>query len=210
VTPGARRAFGFPVSGPHPAFNELDRQIGTVGELPPQRPPGATRAPGQQPAPPVVAIANGLFIQNGLPLTDGFLQTLASQYGTGARIVDFPSGQGAEQINAWVRQQTAQRITTLFDQLDPATRLVLANAVSLKADWQTPFAKYPTTDATFTRADATTVAVPMVHQQNPCATPAVRGPRRPAVRLRDRAPAHRGTTVHRPLFIGHVANPLPT
>jgi serpin B len=157
--------FGFPVSGPHPAFNELDRQIGTVGELPPRQPPGATRAPDQQPAPPVIAIANGLFIQNGLPLTDGFLQTLAAQYGTGARIVDFPSRQGAEQINAWVREQTAQRITTLFDQLDPATRLVLANAVYLKADWQTPFAKYPTTDATFTRADGTTVAVPMMHQQ---------------------------------------------
>jgi serpin B len=115
----------------------------------------------------VVAIANGLFIQNGLPVTDGFLRTLASQYDAGARIVDFPTGQGAEQINAWVREQTAQRITKLFDQLDPATRLVLANAVYLKADWQTPFAKDPTTDATFTRADGTTVAVPMMHQQEP-------------------------------------------
>jgi serpin B len=113
----------------------------------------------------VIAIANGLFIQNGLPVTDGFLQTLASHYGAGARIVDFPTGQGAEQINTWVREQTTQRITKLFDQLDAATRLVLANAVYLKADWQTPFAKNPTTDATFTRADGTTVAVPMMHQQ---------------------------------------------
>ncbi|MGH3912576.1 MAG: serpin family protein, partial [Pseudonocardiaceae bacterium] len=52
-----------------------------------------------------------------------------------------------------------------FDQLDPATRLVLANTVYLRADWQTPFAKDPTTRETFTRADGTTVATPMMHQR---------------------------------------------
>ncbi|MGH3990367.1 MAG: serpin family protein, partial [Pseudonocardiaceae bacterium] len=135
----------------------------TAGAPPPRSSPGATRAPDVRPAPPVVAIANGLFVQDGLPVTDGFLRTLASQYGAGARI--FPPGQGAEQINAWVREQTAERIGRLFDQLDPATRLVLANAVYLKADWQTPFAKNPTTDATFTRADGTMAAVPMMRQQ---------------------------------------------
>ncbi len=157
------RVFGFPASGPHAAFNDLDRQIVTAGGPPPRPSPGATRAPDTRPAPPVVAIANGLFIQDGLPVPDGFLRTLASQYGAGARI--FSSGQGADQINAWIRDQTAQRITKLFDQLDPATRLVLANAVYLKADWQIPFAKDPTTDATFTRADGTTVTVPMMRQK---------------------------------------------
>ncbi len=84
--------FGFPASGPHAAFNDLDRQIGTAGRPPPRPFPGATRAANAPPAPPVVAIANGLFIQDGLPVTDGFLWTLASQYGAGGRI--FSSGQG--------------------------------------------------------------------------------------------------------------------
>lgn len=157
------RVFGFPAAGPHAAFNDLDRQIVTAGGPPPLPSPGATRAPDTRPAPPVVAIVNGLFVQDGLPVTDRFLRTLAAQYGAGARI--FHPGQGAEQINTWVRQQTAERIDRLFDQLDPDTRLVLANAVYLKADWQTPFATIPTTDATFTRADGTTVAVPMMRQQ---------------------------------------------
>lgn len=95
----------------------------------------------------MVAIANGLFVQNGMPVKDGFLRTLAAQYGAGARLVDFPSGQAADQINTWVRTQTAQRITKLFDRLDPLTRLVLANAVYLKADWQSPFSMNPTTGA---------------------------------------------------------------
>ncbi|MGQ0775241.1 MAG: serpin family protein [Pseudonocardiales bacterium] len=157
------QVFAFPAAGPHTAFNDLDRQIVTAGGPPPPPSPDAPRAPDARPAPPVVAIANGLFIQDGLPVTDGFLRILAAQYEAGARI--FPAGQGAEQINAWVREQTAERIDRLFDQLDPTTRLVIANAVYLKADWQAPFAKIPTTDATFTRADGTTVAVPMMRQQ---------------------------------------------
>jgi serine protease inhibitor len=159
------RVFGFPTSGPHAAFNDLDRQIGTVDQVPPRQSRRTATAPGQPPAPPVVAIANGLFVQDGMQVRDSFLRTLASQYGAGARTVDFPSRQAAGRINAWVRTQTAERITQLFDQLDPRTRLLLANAVYLKADWQTPFGNDPTTDAPFTRADRTTVAVPMMRQQ---------------------------------------------
>ncbi|MGH3786360.1 MAG: serpin family protein [Pseudonocardiaceae bacterium] len=160
------QVFGFPSpAGPHAAFNDLDRQIITPGAQPRRLAPNATRAPGEPPAPPVVAIANGLFVQDGLPVMDGFLRTLASHYGAGARLVDFTSGQGAEQINAWVRERTAERITKLFNQLSPQTRLVLANAVYLQADWRTPFASNPTTDATFTRADGTKIAVPMMHQK---------------------------------------------
>ena len=79
----------------------------------------------------------------------------------------------------------------MFDQLDPATRLVLANAIYLNADWQTPFAKNPTTNTTFTHADGTTVAVPMMHVDRPFALTIVHQP------------------TGAPLFIGHVADPLP-
>ena len=41
---------------------------------------------------------------------------------------------------------------------------MLVNAVYLKVDWQTAFARDPMTDATFTRADGTMAAVPMRHQ----------------------------------------------
>ncbi len=58
-----------------------------------------------------------------------------------------------EIINAWVKEQTRDRIEKLFDSLDPSTRIVLANAVYLKADWVHPFAKEPTVDRPFTLAD---------------------------------------------------------
>jgi serpin B len=79
--------------------------------------------------------------------------------------VDFRSPEAIEIIDAWVREQTADRIKKLFDELDPDTKVVLANAVYFKADWALPFAEHPTTTASFTRADGSTVRAPMMRQE---------------------------------------------
>ena len=158
---------GFPGgSTTHASFNALDRAMATSDDAAPPPSPAATRTPGQQPRPPVLHIANGLFAQSGFPLKDGFLDTLARQYGSGTYTVDFAGAmkQALATIDEWVTEQTAGRITQLFSQLPPTTRLVLANAIYLKADWQTPFAELPTTDADFTRADGTVVQAKTMHQ----------------------------------------------
>jgi serpin B len=112
-------------------------------------------------------VGNGLFQQHGLPIGDQFLRTLAEQYGAGVNPVDFGAPSAKETIDAWVRRQTAGRIKQLFANLPPETRLVLANTMYLKADWTHPFAKDPTTQDTFHRADGSTAKVPMMHQQAP-------------------------------------------
>jgi serpin B len=68
-------------------------------------------------------------------------------------------------INDWVAARTADRIKELLapGMIDILTRLVLVNAVYLKAPWQTPFDPDDTTTAAFTRADGTKVQVPMMH-----------------------------------------------
>jgi serine protease inhibitor len=115
------RAFGFPATGRDEAFNAVTRQV-----VPTDR-----RA--------TVLIGNALFTQQGYPVGKPFLSTLAAQYGTGVYTVDFSSPNATKTMNDWVRTQTADRIRKLFDQVDPDTRLVLANAVYLKADWQQSF-----------------------------------------------------------------------
>lgn len=159
--------FGYPDPGVHTAFNVLSRDVVTTEEAPPTPAKGATRAPGAPPSPPVVSIANGLFVQAGLKLGPDFLRTLAEQYGAGAQAVDFTSGTAKEIIDAWVKKETAGRIDKLFDELDPSTSTVLANAVYLKADWQTPFDLRATKDEDFRRADGGTVRAPMMHFINP-------------------------------------------
>lgn len=153
---------GFPTSGPHLALNAVTRQVVTTDHAPP-RPSGDTkREPGEKPKPPVVAVANALFAQDGFAIREAFLQTLKEHYDTGVQALDLQSPAALETINAWVRQQTAERITKLFEELNPDTMLVLANAVYLKADWAVPFEKSDTHDETFTKADGGTVRAPMM------------------------------------------------
>jgi serpin B len=159
------RVFGFPAGGPHTAFNALTRKVVTVDGVPPEPDPEAERdAENSEPADPVVGIANGLFAQRDLPIKQPFLRTLAAQYGTGVRTVDFRQDATAV-IDAWVEEQTAGRVRKLFDQLDQATRLVIANAVYLKADWEHAFAGGGHEDnAAFTREDGSIVRAKLMRQ----------------------------------------------
>lgn len=114
----------------------------------------------------VLALANAPWAQTGLTVETPFLDTLAAEYGAGLRVVDFvgdPEGsRGA--INGWVADQTRERIPELIGQgaITPDTRMVLVNAVYLKAPWAREFKEFRTTDATFTTLDGDEVTVPMM------------------------------------------------
>jgi serine protease inhibitor len=107
-------------------------------------------------------IANAPFAQSGLQLQQAYLDTLASKYGAGLRLVDYRNdSEGAcRTINGWVSDQTKGRIPKLIDSLDPQTRLVLVNAIYLKAPWLKAFDEAATADAPFTRPDGSQVSVP--------------------------------------------------
>ncbi|MEN3309602.1 MAG: hypothetical protein V7603_5804 [Micromonosporaceae bacterium] len=154
--------FGFPPSGLHDAFNALTRQVVTA-DAPPAKARATTR-PAGPPQPPVVCVGNALFPQQGYPIGQQFLHTLAAQYGTGVHPVDFGSGKALGIIDDWARQQTAGRIKKVFDQLSRDTRLVLANTIYLRADWAHPFEE-GTAPQPFTRADHSTVQVPTMRGQ---------------------------------------------
>lgn len=73
-----------PTDGVHAAFNAITRELLTAaGPRGPTSPP-ATRTPGVS-APPVLSIANGLFVQEGARLKEELLRVLASEYGAGGR-----------------------------------------------------------------------------------------------------------------------------
>lgn len=150
----------------HDAFNDLDRRIVTQDTAP--RPaPSATRTPGEAARPAVVAVANGLFPDDDVQVKDGFLQVLVSSYGVGVELLDYARPEEAmRRLDGWAVEKTAGRIQRMVDGLDPATRLVLANAVYFRADWDRPFAVHRTGPAPFTLADGSTVAVPTMSRQD--------------------------------------------
>ncbi|MBB2914339.1 serpin B [Streptosporangium becharense] len=171
------RVFGFPTRGPHTALNALTRRILTTGGSPPR----SGRAVRTRPEPPVLAMASGLFTRQGLSVRPGFLHTLAAQYGTGVREVDF-TRDAAQIIDAWAARETAGRITKVFDHLAPDTQLVLANAVYFKAGWEWPFTDPPERGAAFTRADGTVVRTDLMRRSG--TVPYAAGPGWQAVELR--------------------------
>ncbi|MFO7532040.1 MAG: serpin family protein [Candidatus Limnocylindrales bacterium] len=119
-----------------------------------------------QELPVTLRITNAPFAQEGMPLEDAYLETLAARFGAGLRLVDYVSAteEARQTINAWVDERTEQRIPELLVEgvVTPDTRLTLVNAIYLKAPWQTPFFEGATEEGTFTRADGSTVEVPFM------------------------------------------------
>lgn len=111
-------------------------------------------------------IVNAPFAQRGFALEQAYLDALAARFGAGLRLVDYVKANEAarQAINGWVSDQTEQRIRELLARgdVDQMTRLVLVNAIYLKAAWQTPFAVEATADAPFTRLDGSSVTVAMM------------------------------------------------
>jgi serpin B len=98
-------------------------------------------------------IANGLWVASGLPLKDAFSGALAGDFGARPQQLDFAgNASGARAtINSWVAARTANRIKNLMPPpaITTATKLVLANAIYLKAHWMDPFDTRATARATF-------------------------------------------------------------
>jgi serpin B len=112
-------------------------------------------------------VSNAAWAQRGLELKPAFAGALRSRFGTTMHEADFERDADGvrERINQTVADQTAGKITDLFPPgtIDPDSRLVLTNALYLKAAWAREFSRELTEDAPFTRVDGSTVTVPMMH-----------------------------------------------
>ena len=114
-------------------------------------------------------IANAAYGQRGFAIERLYLDTIAAVFGAGLRLVDFVADPEAARkvINAWVSEQTKKRIPELLGQgaVDTLTRLVLVNAIYMKAEWVDRFWESDTKLATFTRLDGSPVGPTMRRQQ---------------------------------------------
>ncbi|HEY5032618.1 MAG TPA: serpin family protein [Actinomycetes bacterium] len=116
---------------------------------------------------PIVAVANALFVDDGFAaaVQPAFTDLLAQTYGARITSLHFDDPGAAAAINAWVDAETRGRIDRLFDSLGAGTRLVLANAVYLKATWQAQFDRPTTVPGDFTVAPGTTVQAQLMRHR---------------------------------------------
>jgi serpin B len=140
----------------HPAFNALDLNLTSRGEE------------EQRDMVFELSIANSLWGQHDRPFQQEFLDTLAQHYGAGLRLVNFKENPEASRnaINQWVSDETNQKIENLIPSggIDTLTRLVLANAIYFKANWDSPFREEATSEEDFHLLDGSTATVNMMKQ----------------------------------------------
>ena len=109
----------------------------------------------------VVDIANSLWAQRDTDWVQAFLDDLARWFGAGVNLVDYRSAPepARARINAWTAAATHDKITDLVPPgaVDADTRMVLVNAVYLKAPWEEPFEPTATQPGRFTLDSGATV-----------------------------------------------------
>ena len=119
-----------------------------------------------EPAELELSIANAVWGQATLAWQDAFLELLAREYGGGVRLADFVADPEAARVavNDWVAEETRDRIQELIaaGMVDELTRMILVNAIYLKAPWAIPFEPDATRQAPFTLLDGSTVEVPLM------------------------------------------------
>lgn len=117
------------------------------------------------PEPAVASLVNGVWAQEGMTVQEPYLEDLAEHFGSGVHEVDY-TDDGAredarERINGWVADATNDLIEELISagSLSADTRMVLVNALHLKASWHQPLSSAP---GPFTLADGSEVETEML------------------------------------------------
>jgi serpin B len=113
-------------------------------------------------------IANRLFAQTDYDFRQDFLSLVKQNYGAEFEPLDFVADPAAatQHINKWVADQTRDKIHDLIpaDALNKLTRLVLANALYLKAPWADPFSEKTTQPEPFHVRGGAPVNLPMMRK----------------------------------------------
>lgn len=122
---------------------------------------------GEKIPPHELIVANSMWAARNYQLDPGFVAEAERNYQAKVERIDVgdPTG-SAKQINAWVSHKTRDKIEQLVSptSIQELTRLIVVNAVYLKARWRDPFTKAQTRPQAFHAEGGSKSQVPMMHQ----------------------------------------------
>jgi len=164
------RVLHYPTEGEwiHTSFASLQSSLGEMSKKTAQIAEQSKKKSG--PSEPItLTIANHLFAQSGYDFRDAFQQLVKKFYGAPFEPLDFKKDPEAARvhINKWVTEQTRDKIRDLVPSggIKELTRLVLANAIYLKAPWAWEFNDALTKPKPFHVHGSAAVDVPTMEQQ---------------------------------------------
>ena len=113
-------------------------------------------------------LANSLWWQQGFEVRQVFSDTLRRSLGATVESLDFSAfpENVRNAINQWVSRETGGEIREFFPSgiITPLTRFLVANAITFRGAWETPFNVDYTHNGAFTLLDGRQVATPMMNQ----------------------------------------------
>uniref|UniRef100_A0A5S6QI83 SERPIN domain-containing protein n=1 Tax=Trichuris muris TaxID=70415 RepID=A0A5S6QI83_TRIMR len=123
-------------------------------------------------------VANRLYVADGYELLDSYKKSVKSLLSSEIENVNFKEKEKTlKQINSWVSKQTNGKISSIIDDLEESTRLVIINAIYFKGAWNTAFQADKTVDDNFYVSEGKTTVIPMMksrgtgyfyHENNEC------------------------------------------
>ncbi|MBR7038283.1 MAG: hypothetical protein IKI21_03430 [Oscillospiraceae bacterium] len=113
----------------------------------------------------VFKTANAIWVKNGYPLRETFLDTCARQFDAPVYAAPFDQST-VDDINKWVRSRTDRMVPHLIDRLADNAMVCLVDAVSFDDTWAAPYdLENAVLDGVFTCADGTEVPITAMHSQ---------------------------------------------
>jgi serine protease inhibitor len=116
-----------------------------------------------------LAIANSLWANEGTPFEDDYMAAMNELFEAEVEEIDLGSEEAVETIDAWVSEQTRDRIEEIAEDLgvpDPNLVLILLNAVYFLGDWTDPFDPERTSDGPFTTGSGDEVEIPLMQKDD--------------------------------------------
>ncbi|MCD7460529.1 hypothetical protein HAX54_043695 [Datura stramonium] len=115
---------------------------------------------------PRLSVANGVWIDQTLPFRPSFKQVVGNVYKAASESVDFQNkaAEVANQVNQWTRMKTNDLIEEILprDALNNMTRLILANALYFKGEWNEKFDASETKDHEFHLLNGWSIPAPFM------------------------------------------------
>lgn len=109
-------------------------------------------------------IANALWVNEGYPIEENFLNTVRDHYLATVDNLDLSDPASADVINAWADKNTDGMIRKICDgsYFSKSLQLIVANALCFKGKWHEQFKKVNTRDDVFHAPDGD-IKTPMMH-----------------------------------------------
>jgi serine protease inhibitor len=114
----------------------------------------------------ILDLANAIWYQEGVQLKSGFVSDNQNYFAAKLGGVDFKNLESAQTINDWADKSTRGKIKEVVRwPLPPLTRVILANAIYFKGEWDRPFETNATQPHVFHLSGSGEIQVPTMWQR---------------------------------------------